>query len=139
MVELPALLEGQLPGEDGGGGVGGGRLPALMASEVSRHRAVGRLRQHGLPVGAQQEGGHQAEGAEALRQRVRLHVPVVVLARPDEAAVAAQRQSHHVVDESVLVLHPVLVAAEMDGIVRFMKLRPKTNGLTCGGARRRSP
>lgn len=38
-----------------------------------------------------------------LRHGVRLHVPVVVLAGPDEAAVGLHGLGHHVVDQAVLV------------------------------------
>lgn len=38
-----------------------------------------------------------------LRHRVRLHVSVIVLAGPDEAAVGLHGLGHHVVDQTVLV------------------------------------
>jgi hypothetical protein len=42
-------------------------------------------------------------GRRTLRHRVGLHVAVVVLGGPDEAAVALERLRHHVVDQAVLV------------------------------------
>src|SRR5262249_38789903 len=48
----------------------------------------------------------QAERAEALGHHVGLHVTVVVLARPDDAAVALEDLGDHVVDQPVIVGDP---------------------------------
>ena len=78
-------------------------LPFWCSRIVPGDRAVRRLGLDGLAVRRHQHGGHQAERAEALRDRVGLHVAVVVLARPDVAALPLQRGRHHVVDQPVLV------------------------------------
>ena len=57
----------------------------------------------GLAVRGHEHARHQAEGTEALRDGIRLHVAVVVLAGPDVAAVPLERGCDHVVDETVLV------------------------------------
>ena len=84
-------------------GVGRGLLALLMQAVVARHRAVRGLGLHRLAVGRHQHRGHQAERAEALRHHVGLHVAVVVLAGPDEAADPLERRGDHVVDQAVLV------------------------------------
>ena len=91
------------PGEDRGDRVGRGLLALLVLAVVAGHRAVRGFGLDGLAVGGHQHRGHQAERAEALRHRVGLHVAVVVLAGPDEAARPLQRRGHHVVDQAVLV------------------------------------
>ncbi len=90
-VELAAVLEAAGPGEDRGDRVGRGLLALLVLAVVARHRAVRGFGFHHLAVRRQQHRGHQAERAEALRHRVGLHVAVVVLAGPDEAAGPLQR------------------------------------------------
>ena len=74
-----------------------------MLAEVTRNRAVRSFRLNGHAVGRHQHRGHQAQRAIALRHRVRLHVAVVVLARPDVAAGPFERRRHHVVDQAMLV------------------------------------
>ncbi len=91
------------PGEDRGDRVGRGLAALLVLAVVARDRAVRGLRLDRLAVRRHQHGGHQAERAVALRHRVRLHVAVVVLARPDIAARPLERRGDHVVDQAVLV------------------------------------
>ena len=102
-VELAAVLEPAGPRVDRRDRVGRGRLALLVLAEVPGHRAVRRLGLDGLAVGGHQHRGHQAERAEALRDGVGLHVTVVVLARPDVAALPLHRGGDHVVDQPVLV------------------------------------
>ncbi len=84
--------------------VGRGRLAGLVLAVVAGDRAVRRLGLDGVTVGRHQDAGHQAERAEALGHGVGLDVAVVVLAGPDEPAVAPlERGRDHVVDEAVLV------------------------------------
>ena len=90
-VELAAVREAARPGEDRGDRVGRGLLALLVLAVVARDRAVRGLGLDRLAVGRHQHRGHQAERAEALRHRVGLHVAVVVLAGPDEAAGPFQR------------------------------------------------
>ena len=78
-------------------------LALLMFAVMARHRAMRRFGLDRPAVGRHQHAGHQAERAEALRHRVRLHVAVVILARPDIAARPFQRRGHHVVDQPMLV------------------------------------
>ncbi|MCY1300304.1 hypothetical protein D9M70_498650 [compost metagenome] len=56
-----------------------------------------------LAIRRHQNRGHQAERAEALGDDVRLHVAVVVLARPDVTAGPLQSGGDHVVDQAVFV------------------------------------
>lgn len=77
-VELAALGEAAGPGEDGGDGVGGGRVALLVLAVVAGHGAVGGFGFEGLAVGGDEDGGHEAEGAEALGYDVGLDVAVVV-------------------------------------------------------------
>lgn len=65
--------------------------------------SVGSLGLDGLSVGADEDRGHQSEGAVSLSHGVRLHVSVVVLTGPDEASVALHCLGDHIVDEPVLV------------------------------------
>ena len=75
-VELGAVLQASRPREDGGDGVGGGGVALLVLPVVPGDGAVRSLGLDGLAVGAHQHGGHQAQGAVALRDHVRLHVAV---------------------------------------------------------------
>ena len=67
-------------------------LALLVLAVVARDRAVGGLGLDGAAVRRHQHGGHQAKRAKALRYGVRLHVAVVVLARPDVAAGPLRRR-----------------------------------------------
>jgi len=49
------------------------------------------------------EPGHHAKGAVALGHGVRLDVSVVVLAGPDEAALALHGLSHHIIDQTMFI------------------------------------
>ena len=59
-------------------------------------------------VRGNQNGGHQTQGAERGRQHVGHNVAVVVLARPDEAALGADNSCDNIVDEGVEVLNASL-------------------------------
>lgn len=78
VVELAALDEAAGPGEDGGDRVGGGLAALLVLAVVAGDGAVGGLGLEGLAVGGDEDGGHEAEGAEALGDNVGLDVAVVV-------------------------------------------------------------
>mgnify|MGYP006933347656 CR=1 FL=1 len=54
-------------------------------------------------ISVDQNTGHQAKGAIALSDAVRLNVTVVVLAGPDEASFGFDHVSDHIIDESVLI------------------------------------
>ena len=77
-VELAALGEAAGPGEDGGDGVGGGGVSFLVLAVVARDGAMRGFGFEGLAVGGDEDGGHEAERAEALGYDVGLHVAVVV-------------------------------------------------------------
>ncbi len=77
-----------------------------MLAEVPGHGAVRGLGLDRAAVRRHQHAGHEAERAEALGHDVGLDVAVVVLARPDDAAVAFDDLGDHVVDEPVLVGDP---------------------------------
>ena len=64
---------------------------------------MGSLGLDRLTVRRHEHAGHQAQGAEALRHGVGLHVAVVVLAGPHVATLPLHGGGHHVVDEPVLV------------------------------------
>ena len=101
------MRESARPREDRRDRVGRRAIALLMLAIVARHRAVRRLGFHRLSVGREQHARHQAERAEALRDDVRLHVAVVVLARPHVAAFPLERRGDHVVDETMLIREPL--------------------------------
>ncbi len=68
--------------------------------------AVGGFGLDCLAVGRHQHRRHQAQRAVALCDGVRLHVAVVVLARPDVTAFPFQAGGDHVVDQPMLVGQP---------------------------------
>ena len=105
LVLVQAATEDQAarPGVDGGHRVGACLVALLVFAVVARHRAVRRLALDQVTLGRDELRGHHAQRAEALRDNVRLHVAVVVLARPHEAALALDRLRDHVVDQAVLV------------------------------------
>ena len=65
--------------------------------------AVSGLGLHSLTVGANQNGGHETQGAVALSNGVGLHVTVVVLAGPYEFTRGFEALGDHVVDQPVLI------------------------------------
>ena len=69
---------------------------------MAGHGAVGGL-ELVLAVRADEDAGHHGEGAEGRGDHVAHHVAIVVLAGPDEAALAADDAGHDVVDEAVEV------------------------------------
>ena len=75
-----------------------------MLAVVPRDRAVRRFALDRAPVGRDQIRRQLSERAKALREHVRLHVSVVILRRPDEAAGGFDRLRDHVVYETMLVL-----------------------------------
>jgi hypothetical protein len=78
LVENSSLHESSCPGEDGGDGVGGGLVALLVLSVVAGDGSVGGFGFEGLAVGGDEDGGHEAQGAEALGYDVGLDVSVVV-------------------------------------------------------------
>ena len=110
-VELSTVLKTSSPGEDASNWVGAGLAALLVLTVVSSDGAVRSLGLDGLAIGADEHRGHETERAVALRNHVRLHVAVVVLARPHEATLRFEHLRNHVVDQTVLV--PDLVLLEL--------------------------
>jgi hypothetical protein len=79
VVELAALDKALCPGVDGGDGVGGRFAALLVLAVVAGDGAVGGFSFEGLAVGGNEDGGHEAEGAETLGDDVGLDVTVIVL------------------------------------------------------------
>ena len=74
-----------------------------MLAVVAGHGAVGGFRLDGVAALGHQHRGHEAERAETLRHRVRLHIAVVVLTGPNEAARPFEGRGNHIVDQPMLV------------------------------------
>ena len=100
---LPRCFEATGPGEDRRDRVGRRLVALLVLAVVAGDGAVGRLGLDRLAVRGHQHRRHQAERAEPLGDGVGLHVAVVVLARPDVAALPLHHLGDHVVDQAVLV------------------------------------
>ena len=103
LVELAALAQGAGPGKDRGHGVGRGGLALEVLVVVALDGAVGGLVLV-VAVGAYEHGGHHGEAAEGGGEHVAHDVAVVVLARPDEAALGLHDAGDGVVDQGVEVL-----------------------------------
>jgi len=78
VVELAALGQTTGPGKNGGNGVGAGLAALLVLAIVASDGAVGSLGLEGLAIGSNEDGGHEAEGAEALGDDIGLDVTIVV-------------------------------------------------------------
>mmetsp|Transcript_15068 Transcript_15068/g.42827 ORF Transcript_15068/g.42827 Transcript_15068/m.42827 type:complete len:436 (-) Transcript_15068:617-1924(-) len=94
------------PGKDGSDRIRARFLSLLVISPVAGHRSVRRLALHRLPVRRDQHGRHQAEAAESLGDNVRLHVAIIVLARPHEPALRLQRHRNHIINQAMLIEEP---------------------------------
>ena len=70
---------------------------------MSCNGVVSGLSLHNI-VTVDADGGHESEGAEALRDNVRLNITIVVLASPDKATISLDHLSNNIVDQSVLVV-----------------------------------
>ena len=106
VVQLAAVRQAAGPGEDRGDRVGRGGLALLVLAVVPGHRAVRGLGLDDRAVRGHQHAAHQPERAESLGHDVGLDVAVVVLARPDDAALPLEHLGDHVVDQPVLVGDP---------------------------------
>jgi len=87
-----------------GNGVGRGCTTLLPDTVVASNGSVSGFGLHDAIL-VHAHGGHETERAEALRDDVRLNVTVVVLAGPDETALAFEYLCDQVIDESVLVVN----------------------------------
>lgn len=106
-VQLCSVAETSGPCEDGGDGVGGGGLSLLPLSVVAGDGTVGGLSLHDVVL-VEEDRGHETQGPETLRDDVRLHIPIVVLAGPNDSTVSLDNLGDHVVNESVLVVDALL-------------------------------
>jgi hypothetical protein len=78
VVELTTLSKALCPSVDRGDGVGGGFVTLLVLAVVTGDCAVGGLSLEGLAIGRDEDGGHEAEGAETLGDNVGLNISVIV-------------------------------------------------------------
>ena len=103
-VQVRAMQQPARPSKDRRDRVRRRLSPLLVLAVVSGDRAVRRFALDGEAVGRDKLRGHHSEGAETLREDVRLHISVVILRCPDEAARGLDHLRHHIVDETVLVI-----------------------------------
>ena len=86
------------------------------------HGAVGGFGFDRIAIRREQDGGHEAERAKALRHGVRLHVAIVVLAGPNEVTVPFKRARDHIVDQAMLVGQAALFEFGLElGVVHFLE------------------
>jgi len=111
-----------------------------VLAEVARYGAVGGFGFEGLAVGGDEDGGHEAEGAETLGDDVGLYVAVVVwgggvlvvaaggggemcrrtLQSHNVPALTLHHLSNHVIDQTVLI--PDLLLLELPLVFRLVYL-----------------
>src|SRR3546814_14430467 len=92
-IELAAIFESPRPCENGRDRVGRRGFALLVHPIMARHGAMGRFGFDSLAIWSHQNRGHKAQRAEALRNRIRLYVAVVIFACPDELAAPLERRS----------------------------------------------
>lgn len=90
-----------------------------MLTVVSCHCTMGGLSLHAT-IWGQKHRRHQTEGAVSLRDYIRLHIAVIVLARPYEASIALYSVGHHVINQSVFI--PELPFFELCLVVPVVQL-----------------
>ena len=78
-------------------------LTGLVLTIVTCHCAVRCFCFNDLAIWRHQLGCHQTKRAKALRNRIGLHVAVVVLTSPNKATRPLHRSRNHIVDQAVLV------------------------------------
>ena len=99
-VELAAFAQRAGPGEDGRHGVGRGLFALQIPIIMARDRAVRGLILR-RAVRRDEHGGHHGERAERRGHHIAHHVAVIILAGPDEAALAPDDAGDRVVDQRV--------------------------------------
>ena len=121
-VKFAAADQAARPGEDRRDRVGRGRLAGLMVAEMAGDGAMRRFGLEGFAIRRQQYRRHQAQRAVALRNRVRLHIAVVVLAGPQVTPAPLEVGGDHVVDQAVFIGQPggLVLAGEL-GIEDFLE------------------
>ena len=75
-----------------------------MQAIVARYGAVRGFCLDGAAIWGHEHRGHQAKRSKALRDRVRLHIAVVVFTGPDKAATPFKRGGNHIVNQAMLVV-----------------------------------
>ena len=105
LVVIQAATEFQTTGpcEDGGNGVGRGRLTSLVIAVVAGYSTVGSFCFHGFTIRCNQGRGHEAQGAKTLCNGIGLYIAIVVLTGPYKVTVPFQGAGHHVIDQAVLI------------------------------------
>ena len=98
VVELPTEFETAGPGKNRGDRIGRCCLALLVHTIVAGHGAVRRFRLDGLAIGREQNRGHQAKRSEALGNLIRLHIAIIIFARPYELARPFQRRRDHIIN-----------------------------------------
>lgn len=107
-VLLTTLAERAAPSEDRSDRVGGSLLAGEVLVVVTGDGAVGSLVLV-VAIGADEDRGHHGERTEGGGDHVAHDVAIVVLASPDEAALAAYYAGNSVVDEGVEILQASLL------------------------------
>ena len=102
-VKFGAVHKAAGPSKDGRNRVGRGFLAFLMHPIVARHCAVRGFSLNGISVRCHQDRRHQSQRPKALRNRVGLHVTVIVLTGPNELATPFHGRSDHVIDQAMFV------------------------------------
>ena len=100
LIQLAALFQRACPREDRRHRVGRGLFALEVAVIMLRDRAVRGLK-FCRAVWRDEHGGHHGERAERRGHHIAHHVAVIILAGPDEAALAADDAGDRVVDQRV--------------------------------------
>ena len=103
VIKFRAMCETLSPSEDRGDRIGRGFLALLVFAIVARNGSVGRFCLNRLTIRCHEDRGHKAERAKALCDNVRLHVAIIVFARPHITARPFNRGRDHVVDQTMLI------------------------------------
>ncbi len=70
---------------------------------MSGYCAVRRFGFNSLTIRRQQYGRHKSQRTEPLRNDIGLHIAVIILTGPDNAAVTFKGKRDHVIDQTVFV------------------------------------
>lgn len=101
-VESASVPEASCPGIDARDAVSGGGFALLVEPVVAGNRAVGCLG-FDAAVGADKDARHQPQRAKALRQGVKLNIPIIVLTGPHEPAFPLDHVRDHRINQPMFV------------------------------------
>src|SRR3546814_8893114 len=87
---------------------------------MARHGAMGRFGFDSLAILSHQNRGHKAQRAEALRNRIRLYVAVVIFACPDELAAPLERGSDHGIDQAMLLFRTSCIEFRLEFALEYL-------------------